>query len=255
MSVTLSPTSATVAVGGTQQFTATVQNTNNTAVTWQVNGVTGGNATVGTVSSSGLYTAPGVVPSPATVTVTAVSRADTTKSASAQVTITAIVGKAFYVSTTGSDSNPGTLSSPWRTIQHASNSVQAGDTAYVRAGVYNESFNIPVSGSALAGPITFQTYPGENAIIHGTGLILSTSSTQGLINIVNQSYISLEGFEIRNYQTSSASATPAGIWVSGSGSNRLPRKPPGTLLASPSTARLRPLPSMPSRSAATRFIT
>src|SRR2546425_9300954 len=78
VSVTISPTSATVAAGGTQQFTATVQNTSNTAVTWQVNGVTGGNATVGTISSSGLYTAPA---SPATVTVTAVSQADTTKSA------------------------------------------------------------------------------------------------------------------------------------------------------------------------------
>jgi hypothetical protein len=219
ITVMISPTSVTVAVGGTQQFTATLQNTSNTAVTWQVNGVTGGNATVGTVSSSGVYTAPGVAPSPATVTVTTISQADTTKSASAQVFIAAFIGTAFYVSTTGSDSNPGTLSFPWRTIQHASNSVHAGDTIYVRAGVYNESVNVPVSGSALAGPITFQSYPGENAVIDGTGLIPSTSSTQGLINIVNQSYISIEGFEIRNYQTSSASATPAGIWVSGSGSN------------------------------------
>src|SRR6266576_2227221 len=86
--VTISPVSATVGAGGTQQFTATVQNTSNTAVTWQVSGVTGGNATVGTISSSGLYTAPAVVPNPATVTVTAVSQADPTKSASAQVTIT-----------------------------------------------------------------------------------------------------------------------------------------------------------------------
>src|SRR5438309_1132899 len=82
VSVTISPTAATVAVGGTQPFTAMVQNTSNTAVTWQVNGMTGGNATVGTISSSGLYTAPGVVPNPATVTVTAVSQADATKSAS-----------------------------------------------------------------------------------------------------------------------------------------------------------------------------
>ena len=123
VNVTISPTSATVATGGTQQFTATV-NTSNTAVTWQVNGVTGGNATVGTISSSGLYTAPATVQSTTTVTVTAVSQADPTKSASAQVTITPIVGMVFYVSTTGSDSNPGTLSSPWRTIQHAANSVQ-----------------------------------------------------------------------------------------------------------------------------------
>ncbi len=216
VSVTISPTSATVGAGGTRQFTATVQNTSNTAVTWQVNGVTGGNATVGTISSAGLYTAPA---SPATVTVTAVSQADTTKSASAQVTITPVIGIAFYVSTTGSDSNPGTVTSPWRTIQHASNSVQAGDTVYVRGGVYNESVNISASGSAIAGPITFQTFPGESAIVDGTGLVPSTSSTQGLINITNRSYISIQGFEIRNYQTASPSAIPAGIWVSGSGSN------------------------------------
>ena len=219
VSVTISPTSATVAVGGTQQFSATVQNTSNTAVTWQVNGVMGGNAAVGMISGSCLYTAPGVVPSPATVTVTAVSQADNTKSASASVTITPVSGIAFYVSTTGSDSNPGTISSPWRTIQHAANSVQAGDTVFVRGGVYNESVNISVSGSATAGPITFQSFLGEQAVIDGTGLIPSTSGTQGLINITNQSYISIQGFEIRNYQTSSASAAPAGIWVSGSGSS------------------------------------
>ena len=219
VSVTIAPLSAAVATGGTQQFSATVQNTSNTAVTWQVNGVTGGSATVGTISSSGLYTAPGAVPNPATLTVTAVSQADPTKSASALVTVTAVIGVAFYVSTTGSDSNPGTISSPWRTIQHAANSVQAGDTVYVRGGVYNESVSISVSGSVIAGPITFQTYPGEQAIIDGTGLVPSTSGTQGLINIANQSYVSIQGFEIRNYQTSSASATPAGIWVSGSGSN------------------------------------
>src|SRR5437588_719088 len=219
VSVTISPTSATVAAGGTQQFSAVVQNTSNTAVTWQVNGVTGGNATVGAISSSGLYTAPGVVPNPATVTVTAVSQADATKSAAAQVTITAVAGIAFYVSTTGSDSNPGSLSSPWRTIQHAANSVQAEHTVYVRGGVYNESANISVSGSLIAGSIRFQSYPGETAIVDGTGLVPPTSSPQGLINITNQSYISIQGFEIRNYQTSSASAIPAGIWVSGSGSN------------------------------------
>src|SRR5207248_9392556 len=190
----------------------------NTAVTWQVNGVTGGNATVGTISSAGLYTAPAAVQSTTTVTVTAVSQADAITSASAQVTISPITGMAFYVSTTGSDSNPGTLSSPWRTIQHAANSVQAGDTVYVRGGVYNESVNISVSGSATAGPIAFQTFPGEQAIVDGTGLVPSTSGTQGLINIANQSYSSFQCFEIRNYQTSSASAAPAGIWISGSGS-------------------------------------
>lgn len=104
-------------------------------------------------------------------------------------------------------------------IQHAANSVQAGATVFVRGGVFNESVNIPVSGSAIAGPITFQTYPGETAIVDGTGLVPPSSGTQGLINITNQSYITIEGFEIRNYQTSNSSATPVGIWVSGSGSH------------------------------------
>jgi serine protease len=75
--------------GTTQSFTATVADTLNTQVTWQVNTIAGGNATVGTISSAGIYTVPAMVPSPATVTVTAISLADATRSASAMVTITA----------------------------------------------------------------------------------------------------------------------------------------------------------------------
>jgi Bacterial Ig-like domain (group 2) len=86
--VSITPTSATVQVGHTQQFTATVQNSSNTAVTWQVNGTTGGDSSHGTISNSGLYTAPSSVPSPATVTVAAIAQADPTKSASASVLIT-----------------------------------------------------------------------------------------------------------------------------------------------------------------------
>jgi hypothetical protein len=85
--VALTPSSATLAVLNTQSFTATVTNTQNTVVSWQVNGIAGGNATVGTVTSAGLYTAPAVIPSPATVSVTAVSAADPTQSGSASVTI------------------------------------------------------------------------------------------------------------------------------------------------------------------------
>jgi serine protease len=89
VTVTVSPSTASVSAGGgTQAFTATVENTLNTAVTWRVDGVTGGNSTVGTISTSGLYRAPRTVPSSATVTVTATSAADTTRSDSAQVTIT-----------------------------------------------------------------------------------------------------------------------------------------------------------------------
>jgi len=91
VTVSVSPTSGSLQAGSgtTQSFTATVADTLNTQVTWQVNTIAGGNATVGTISSAGVYTVPAMVPSPATVTVTAISSADSTRSASATVTITA----------------------------------------------------------------------------------------------------------------------------------------------------------------------
>ena len=70
-----------------QQFTASVTGSANTAVTWQVNGVTGGSAAAGTIDANGMYTAPGAVPTPASVTVAAVSQADVTKSGLATVNI------------------------------------------------------------------------------------------------------------------------------------------------------------------------
>jgi hypothetical protein len=88
ISVSVTPPTATVQVAGTQAFTAAVANTSNTAVTWQVNSVAGGDATHGTINSTGVYTAPAALPCPSTITVTAVSAADGIKSASATVTIT-----------------------------------------------------------------------------------------------------------------------------------------------------------------------
>jgi Bacterial Ig-like domain (group 2) len=84
VSVSLSPGSASVAVGQTQQFVASVTNTTNMAVTWSVDGIVGGNTTVGTLSSSGLYQAPGVS---GVHQITATSQQDPTKSAQASVTV------------------------------------------------------------------------------------------------------------------------------------------------------------------------
>jgi hypothetical protein len=79
---------------------ASVSGNANTAVTWQVNGVTGGNATAGTIDANGVYTAPGVVPSPNNpVMVTAVSQADVTKSGSATVTLKAPTPAGTYTVT------------------------------------------------------------------------------------------------------------------------------------------------------------
>jgi hypothetical protein len=87
VTITISPTTATLRLKRTQQFTATVQNTSNTSAIWKVNGIVGGNSTVGTISASGLYKAPNAVPNPAVVTVSATAAADPTKTATASVTI------------------------------------------------------------------------------------------------------------------------------------------------------------------------
>jgi len=87
VSISISPASATVRARDSFRFTATIQGTTNTAKTWKVNGIVGGNAVVGTIGTGGLYRAPRRVPNPAVVTITATSVADPTKVATASVMI------------------------------------------------------------------------------------------------------------------------------------------------------------------------
>ncbi len=123
----------------------------------------------------------------------------------------------YYVSVSGNDTNSGTsTTSPWRHVQYAANHVQAGDTVNVLAGSYNETVNIPVSGSATAGYITFQNYAGQAAAVDGTGLSIP-GGQYGLFNIAGQSYIIIQGMEIRNYKTTKRNIVPVGIYISGAG--------------------------------------
>ncbi len=110
VAVTIAPTSGSVQTGATLAFTASVQNAPQSSVSWQVNGIAGGNATLGTLSPSGVYTAPAAVPSPATVTVSAVASADPTKSATAAVTIVGSSGSASSSSSSSSSSTSSTSS-------------------------------------------------------------------------------------------------------------------------------------------------
>jgi hypothetical protein len=96
VSVAVSPANVNVPTFGSQQFSAVINGTTNTAVTWKVNGVTGGSTSTGTVSTAGLFHAPNSVPVLTTgnnsgqtsqVVITAVSQADATASDSVLVTI------------------------------------------------------------------------------------------------------------------------------------------------------------------------
>ncbi len=93
--VSVAPNPINVAISTQEQFTATVTSTN-TAVTWEVDGIAGGNSIVGTITAAGIFTAPATIPTPATVTITAVSAADNSSSGSAQATIVA-AGEAVNV--------------------------------------------------------------------------------------------------------------------------------------------------------------
>src|ERR1700678_843639 len=123
----------------------------------------------------------------------------------------------FYVSTTGNDSNPGTQAAPWRTVQHAAEVARAGSTVNVRAGVYEELVSIKVSGNATGGYITFRSYPGETAVLDAG--YFTPSGRQAVLTIHNQSYVRIEGFEIRNFHTAEHRLAPLGIDVRGSGSH------------------------------------
>lgn len=120
VSVTISPASSTVGFGATQQFKATVTGASNTAVAWSVSSAASSSSgQIGSISSSGLYTAPAAPSSPPintaqpvaaapggtsqnidisvpplnsvdSITVTATSQAESSKSASATVTLTGL---------------------------------------------------------------------------------------------------------------------------------------------------------------------
>src|SRR5687768_11282656 len=77
-------------------------------------------------------------------------------------------GMTYYIATWGKDSNPGTMDRPWQTLQKGAREAKAGDTVYVRGGVYYaDGVNFGNDGQASR-PITFESYPGETAIIDGS---------------------------------------------------------------------------------------
>jgi hypothetical protein len=79
-SVTISPGYSTIAASTTLQYSATVSGLSNTAVVWEVNGIVGGNSTYGTISSTGLYKAPSIVP-PGSILIQALASNKTTAAA------------------------------------------------------------------------------------------------------------------------------------------------------------------------------
>lgn len=109
-------------------------------------------------------------------------------------------GAVYYVSPSGDDANPGTLALPWRTVGKAAATLTAGQTAYIRAGIYKEYVVIPNSGTASE-RISFVAYPGEKPVIDGSDrLPIQTNkwSSRSLLIRIQGSYVTLRGLEVRN---------------------------------------------------------
>lgn len=105
----------------------------------------------------------------------------------------------YYVDrnhSSASDTNPGTQELPWLTIQHAEESLVAGDTVYIKAGTYNERI-IPQNSGNPGNYITFAAYSGDVVTVDGDGLSLPVD-WGGLFDISDKSYIKISGLRIIN---------------------------------------------------------
>jgi hypothetical protein len=120
-------------------------------------------------------------------------------------------GAVYYVAPSGKDSNPGTLSQPWQTIQKAANTLVAGETVYIRAGTYPEQV-VPHNSGSAGNYITYAAYPGETATIDGSSINLPDDLV-GLFYISNKSYIVVSGLRVIN---AGPHADNAGILVNDS---------------------------------------
>src|SRR5262249_4019687 len=145
IAITLSPSTATVHAGQEQfNFTASVSGTTNTAVTWTANGASF-SSTLGSITAAGTYTSPDTVPNPNAITITATSSADTTKQASAVITLinpapsitgvspSSIGVGAFMITVTGKGFAPGAVvnfgGAPLTTMVTSSTELVATGTA------------------------------------------------------------------------------------------------------------------------------
>jgi len=97
----------------------------------------------------------------------------------------------LYVSTHGSDSNPGTKEKPFLTVQHAADVAKPGDTINLRAGKYCERLAVTSSGNAAQGYITFRSEPGETAVLDGSCLTPEVGDSP-MVALRNVSYVKID---------------------------------------------------------------
>jgi hypothetical protein len=99
-----------------------------------------------------------------------------------------------YVSNSGNNANPGTLSEPWKTLQYAVTKIQAGDILYIRGGTYREVTSWNISGTETS-PITIMNYQNEQVIIDGYDTIPANTGGTWMFMIWGDWY-NVSGLEV-----------------------------------------------------------
>ncbi len=122
-----------------------------------------------------------------------------------------------YIAPTGLDTNPGSLEKPWKTFPFATGKLMAGDSLFLRGGVYSQRLVLDGKHATAAAPIVIRNYNQEAAIIDGAKIEVPTGGRAGLVVIANCDHVHLHGLDIRNFVTSTANRLPAGIQVLGAG--------------------------------------
>jgi len=116
-------------------------------------------------------------------------------------------GATYHVATSGKDTNDGSSSKPWKTIQHACDAAAKGDNVLVHAGKY-------VGAVIVRRSMTLSAAPGEHPVIDGTGVVIPSDSA-ALVLVKDLDAVTVSGFEIANYVTTNSGLVPCGILVSG----------------------------------------
>ena len=103
----------------------------------------------------------------------------------------------YYVAPTGSDSNAGTMTAPFATLQKANDAAAAGDTILLRAGTYNCTGQITLSKSGTS-DTKIWAYPGEVPVLDFSNFSLASQTSDHPAITVTGSWMHLKGLEIAN---------------------------------------------------------
>jgi hypothetical protein len=124
----------------------------------------------------------------------------------------------WYLSPDGDDASPGSIALPWKTFSHATGHLVAGDTLFLRAGIYTERLILSGKSGTSEAPIVIRAHEDELPVIDGATITVPAGGRVGLVELKDCSHIQLQGIEIRNFNTSASNLTPVGILIEGAGS-------------------------------------